>query len=178
MFVLGGLKLWVNDLGGIEKKKEDVGWPFKQCCGDQFPKGQGNCYRLVCPNQPKGLITLMVRGVNGFNNDSDKGNIVGPVSKWIRSLYWMWQRIQAKLINNIDQPSSKSEGEHWKEGSYSEGFTEAIKADNEEDIEQFNKRTVKAPSEAEAQCAALCKAGKASSYLLRACKQGASYKLK
>ncbi|KAE9618888.1 putative XPG-I domain, PIN domain-containing protein [Lupinus albus] len=62
--------------------------------------------------------------------------------------------------------------------SYSEGFTEAIKADNEEDIEQFNKRTVKAPSEAEAQCAALCKAGKASSYLLRACKQGASYKLK
>ncbi|CAN1310645.1 Flap endonuclease 1, partial [Linum perenne] len=38
---------------------------------------------------------------------------------------------------------------------------EAVEAGNKDDIEKFSKRTVKAHSEAEAQCAALCKSGKA-----------------
>ncbi|CAI8600704.1 unnamed protein product [Vicia faba] len=151
-------------------------------------------YFIVAANngQPKAfyqLAKIFHLGV-GFKKNVPLGSTLYPRKKGNLS------NIEVVLHRHMDGETTEYEELRAENGVFSlsrrveaqESLSVAIEAHNKEDIEKFSKRTVKvtkennqackkllklmgvpvveAPSEAEAQCGALCKVGKATSHLL------------
>ncbi|RDX75324.1 Flap endonuclease 1, partial [Mucuna pruriens] len=138
------------------------------------------------------LIVVGRSGTEMLTNEAGEvtSHLQGMFSRTIRLLESGMKPVYVFDGKPPDLKKQELAKRYSKRAEATEDLSEALETASKEDIEKLSKRTVKvtkqhnedckkllrlmgvpvveAPSEAEAQCAALCKAGKASSYLVYA----------